>query len=373
MKSSLSATRFVKNNKRKVGVIVASLSIALAGLYIIAYFLNSVVSTYEVAILDRNENVVYWLPSSDSVLMNDCENCSELAEKISNIDCVNDAIYTQLLNQNIIGPLGNVNFSQPIFDNPEMIPMYLDAIEATLVDGRMPANPGEIIMSVDAMRTDGRKIGDYHFEEFFGKGFQIVGTIDYNGYGFTGLTNGYMNSGWGIVIIVDDIKDMKSVLKDNGILIADDSEVGDYNACLKFLEEGVVGIAEPANDGIFIGLTALIAFSVLIVFISFIRERQTEWCLYRSIGYSKMDIFQMVLKELLIIFAIGIVIGAVIGGIGTAALNDVYINSLGYKGHLWLPDTFPKMLALLAVVLGVTQIPILYTIHNVGTIDKVED
>ena len=57
--SGLSAVRFVKNNKRKVSVIIAALTICIMALYIVNFMLQSIKETFKPLCFEQPKKVIF--------------------------------------------------------------------------------------------------------------------------------------------------------------------------------------------------------------------------------------------------------------------------------------------------------------------------
>ena len=108
-------------------------------------------------------------------------------------------------------------------------------------------------------------------------------------------------------------------------------------------------------------------------YISFMRNRVNEYCLYASIGYSKKEIYGMIMREMGIMFGVGVFLGALSAIVTMAVLDAALIRPAGLLSAWWYPQHIISILAAYAAVVGVLQIPILVTVFRIRTIDLMED
>ena len=81
----------------------------------------------------------------------------------------------------------------------------------------------------------------------------------------------------------------------------------------------------------------------------------------------------MMMREMIIIFAAGIIIGAMIAGVIVIFLNKTAVEPMGLIGKLVDLNQISKIMAAIFCIIGLLQIPAVMTINSIKTIDMIED
>ncbi|MBQ8317977.1 MAG: FtsX-like permease family protein, partial [Lachnospiraceae bacterium] len=132
-------------------------------------------------------------------------------------------------------------------------------------------------------------------------------------------------------------------------------------------------VLEDMISGILIVITVFLTIAIVVAYVSFMRSRVNEYCLYSSIGYSRKAIYYMMMRELGMIFGISMVIGAIISIVAMILLGENLLAYLGLSYKMFYPDQIVKIIAVFAAIVGVLQIPILATLYKIKTIDMIEE
>lgn len=386
MSGGLSSLKYVKNNKRKTGVVIAALALCFSGIYLINFLLNSIADSLTPFFEGTAAHKTAFISVSNTTLGvygNGLEGeefyaSQEEARKrfiadLKKVPGIKDAFYTQLIQADYESFIGEMHFDYPMLDK-DAIPGYLKSINAELISGKMPENDGEVLMDSLLLRNNGLKVGDYLREEIWGQNFKIVGEIRSDSYAVCAIPKNFMNNGWALMVTHDGtVTDMEKAMADAGWKSTEYDTISDYKAGAKMYKEEVTDVIDISNTAILLGLSALVAFAVLIVIISYIRDRKNEMCLYRSIGYSGASIYGMVMGEMGIIFASAAVLALVITCTGLFGLKTFMLDPTGQASVLYAPGAVLKVLTVMAALLGTVQLPVLITLNKVKTIDQVEE
>ena len=105
----------------------------------------------------------------------------------------------------------------------------------------------------------------------------------------------------------------------------------------------------------------------------YLRDRHNEWCLYCSIGYSRKEIYSLVMRELLFVFGIALVIGIGLAAAAVVAIDFFMLTPQGLKCKYFYPDAIVEILCAYVLLVGALQIPIRYALHRIRTIDAMDD
>jgi len=112
---------------------------------------------------------------------------------------------------------------------------------------------------------------------------------------------------------------------------------------------------------------------VLVAYISFMRNRVNEYCLYVSIGYGRAEIYGMILREMFMLFAMGAFAGLLISLGSGAILTQLLILPRGLTGKTFYGERILRILGIFLFLMGILQIPVVFLIKRIRTIDAIED
>lgn len=386
MKSKLSALKFVKNNKKQVWVMIVALSLTFMTMYIINFLCMTTQESFRALFLEQPKKVAAMelTPETMGVVRNagvsdeeyykEIEAArNEIMDDIREHEGISDVVYTQCLYANYQGIVGAVGYDFPLLSIEE-IPKYLEHMEAKLVDGRMPQGSGEILVDKKVLKNKKMQIGGYFNESTYGKIFKVVGILESNYLTCVGTPQGYTNSGWYMVVMCNGQNaDMTKVLNDIGIEPTQYDTIFDSVDWAQMYKELVTDQLDAALLAILIVVIIFLAISILVAYISFMRGRVNEYCLYASIGFARKDIYGMIMREIFIIFGISIVLGSVMTIIIMFLLGDFVLDNLGLIYRYFYPVHLLRILAAFVVIVGLLQIPVSLTVNNIKTIDLIEE
>ena len=386
MKSGLSAWNYIKNNKKTVGALALALIIVFMAMYVIAMLLNAAIESFRPIVFEMPKKVAFLSVSAagygirteayeSAEELNDVyeEKTQELIEKLKATDGISDACFTQVINSRYQSVFGGIGYEVPLF-RAEQIPEYLKHMEAHLTGGRMPEGEGEILVEETILKNADAQIGDAYMPHAYGSIFHIVGTIRSPYMTVVGTPAGYTNNGWYIVVEKEEsVYDMTALLKDLGITVTDADRVEDSVAREVFYDTQIKGLLDKVIDAIHMIVMAFLAFTVLVAYISYLRNRVNEYCLYMSIGYSRSAVYGMIMREMLMIFGTGAVLG-LLAGLGVAGiLHRIVIEAKGLSCRILMPEQILRIFATYVLIMGMLQIPVVWSIHAVKTIDAIEE
>ncbi|MBR6257657.1 MAG: ABC transporter permease [Lachnospiraceae bacterium] len=386
MKSELSAWNYIKNNKKPVGAMVLALTLVFVAMYVIAMLLNTTTESFEPISFELPKKLAFLSISTKGYGINKekyesdealeaayDEKTEELIGKLKAEDGISDAYLTQILYANYNSVFGMIGYEVPLMD-PERIPRFLDHMEAKLTDGRMPSGDGEMLVDEVIIKNCGWKIGDSYMPYAYGDSFKIVGVISSPYMAVVGTPNGYTNSGWYIVVEKDEsIYDMTALIKKLGINVTDAEDISDGVESKRFYDTEVKGVMDKVINVIFLVAMIFLAFSVLIAYISYLRNRVNEYCLYMSIGYSRSAVYGMIMREMAIIFGTGAVLGLIFGLTGAYVLHETVVVAKGLICRVIIPEQILRIISTYVLIMGILQIPVAWSINAVKTIDAIEE
>jgi len=298
---------------------------------------------------------------------------ADLIEKLESVPGIDNAYYTQTINYVYQSVIGQIGISAPLMDADD-IPEFLAHIDAELIEGELPTGDGQFLADKKIMKNGGYVVGDYLLPNSYGKTFQICGVIDSPYTICVGTPCGYTNAGWYIVVEKDEsITDMTAVLKSLGLEVSDADKVNDAIEYKKMFKTEVSDVIDGVINMVYLVVMVFLAFTVMIAYVSYMRNRVNEYCLYMSIGYGRSVVYRMIMKEMLILFGFGSLIGFALSLLGGLAMHSLLIEAKGLSCRLIMPEQIFYILASFVGIMGVLQIPVAYSINAVKTIDAIEE
>jgi hypothetical protein len=153
MGQKLSAMKYVKNNKRRIAVLVVSLALSFMLTYLTNFLLMATEETARVCAVDNMEKIQYAYLMG-STLGIDVDNLSdeeinkqyrernlELSKVLKKYDGVKETYYTEVLYNNIDMSVGSWGVEIPLMDKEE-VSAIAEHWGTKLAEGRMPENVG---------------------------------------------------------------------------------------------------------------------------------------------------------------------------------------------------------------------------------------
>ena len=263
--------------------------------------------------------------------------------------------------------IGMYSVRSYLFLNAADCEQFYSHMEADLISGRMPEKPGEIL--VDKKLMDNHR-NDNTLLQNMGSEYQVVGVVSSDYYLAFGIALEAEND-VNVLVMTRPGSDLDIVMtvSDMGYEFGYylDQAKAEYN-----LEEYMGGSLDIVQT-IFTGVSgALLLICVVVVLSLHIMDRHNEWCLLNSIGFKTGEIYLMAMKEILICVAISLVCGTVLC-FGTCFLMEVLMyNPIGITIRIFRPAAIPRILTVMAVLIGIVQIPLFSGMRKIQTIDAIE-
>lgn len=385
MPQKLSAMKYIRNNKRRVAVLIVSLGLCFVLTYLTQFLLSSTTETFRSIVMENTRKIQY-ISLAGSSLGIDVDNLTneeinaeynrkigELAEKLKARDDVKAVYYAPVAYINIAPAIGQMTAEMPLLPKEE-IPGVLTHFGAKLSEGRLPENPGEVVMDAACMKNNSYEIGDYFNEDGYGKIYKIVGILDCDSYFGCGIPAEGWNWNHMLVVLSEGIDDMSAVLHEAGIDVRENFDsVIDYTCGKRFLKEEVADVIGDSTTYIYVGIIILLFISLTVVYMTYLRDRHNEWCLYCSIGFSRKEIYLSIIRELLFTFITALILGGALISVSVVILDRVMIEAQGLKCRYFYPETLGEIFCSYALLFGILQIPIRYALYRIRTIDAIDD
>ena len=386
MKKGISAVKYIRNNKCTCFVLIIAFALTIMVMYVINFLLSATKESFKTIMLEMPKKVVYANLSDAAYGINEedfatheeyvdkyQETVEETENKMRALDGVKFVKRAQKIDTKYAGIIGMVVYETPLLEKEE-IKGYIDHFNAKLIDGKMPEEPGDILVDKNVFANRHYEIGGYYMKDFYGETFKVCGVIESDYMICVGMPNGFTNSGWYTVICIDEpITRFNDIAEKLDLNISETEDIIDANDYRAFYDDDVVKSIDSSMDIIILVVMIFLAISVIVAYVSFMRNRVSEYCLYSSIGYSKKSIYAMMMREMIIIFAAGIIIGAMIAGVIVIFLNKTAVEPMGLIGKLVDLNQISKIMAAIFCIIGLLQIPAVMTINSIKTIDMIED
>lgn len=386
MKKGISAVKYIRNNKRTCFVLIIAFALTIMVMYVINFLLSATKESFKTIMLEMPKKVMYANLSDEAYGINEedfatheeyvdkyQETVEETENKMRALDGVKFVKRAQKIDTKYAGIIGMVVYETPLLEKEE-IKGYIDHFNAKLIDGKMPEEPGDILVDKNVFANRHYEIGGYYMKDFYGETFKVCGVIESDYMICVGMPNGFTNSGWYTVICIDEpITQFKDIAEKLDLNISETEDIIDANDYRAFYDDDVVKSIDSSMDIIILVVMIFLAISVIVAYVSFMRNRVSEYCLYSSIGYSKKSIYAMMMREMIIIFGTGIIIGAMIAGVIVIFLNKTAVEPMGLIGKLVDLNQISKIMTAIICIIGLLQIPAVMTINSIKTIDMIED
>lgn len=374
----LSPMRYIHNNKRRVSVLVVSLSLCIAIIYVVNFLVMTTDAMARNVFLDTRklscvigftinfEDDEYADKNNDELkkIWNDIYR--ENAQKLDQEENIVKAIPFYPVTIQISPPVATLGFNLPFIDT-ENADVLLEHMGATLLEGHLPEKPYDIALDKATMLNRGfsvgEKINDYTITA-------ILKCDYYFGYGIIGNER-YLGLN---VLTKECVKDATTLFPLIGREYNKDTDLlDDYNSQKLDYEVYVKKQLVDSTKYIYVGIFILLFVSLFVVYTTYLRDRHNEWCLYCSIGYSRRSIYLSIMGELLFTFIVAILAGTVITTAMLFILDALMMSPKGMMCYYFYPDKILEILCAFVLFFGLLQLPIRYALYKIRTIDAMED
>ena len=384
MPHKLSAMKYIKNNKRRTSVLIVSLCLCFVVTYLTNFLLSTNTESFR-ALFEYTPKYIQYISIAASSFGLDVQNLSneelvplfyekvdDLMEGLREHENIKEVYYAEYLYGGIYPLVGSMSFEIPLVEK-EDVPVILEHMGATLTEGRLPEQPGEVVLDSATIKNSDHYSLNGNFYTDTDR-FRIVGIIECDTYFGCGIPHPDLPRSAGIVVLSEGIDDFTPILADEGIHVRENYDtVQDYNYCQKMYEEEVLTAISDSTDYVYLGITLLLFIALFIVYTTYLKDRQDEWCLYCSIGYSRKTIYFSILRELLFTFVAALLIGAILIGISEVILYFTIVEPSGLKCCFFYPDVLFEILCTYVLLLGFLHLPVRIALWNIRTIDAMED
>jgi len=369
--SKLSAMPYIKGNKKRIIVLIISLSMFVVLSYLVTYIMSACQDPFYQAFCDPYQDMLVGGPKVTVEGYETTEEWSEMAtkavlEKAEEIEKIEGITGTTLFRRGRVplkSVVGQGSVLCYLFDNISDSEEFMSYKNIKLLSGKLPEKPGEIVIDEKLWKNEGDAA-----LEMMSDSYSIVGHVQSDNYYAFGIALPFENDINLVIYHPDDGTDYAAKIKDAGIELA---YYFDYKSGVEEIDSEV-GSLSSVERLIQITTGVLLAICLLVVLSLHIMDRHQEWCLMNSIGFSTGEIYFMALKELLFCFLLAVLSGLLIS-IGIGFIFETFIcNSMGIYVGLWQSRVIPIVAAVFIGIYGGCQIPLFINIRKVRTVDEIE-
>ena len=278
---------------------------------------------------------------------------------------IEDVFIVQTEYAYITSIVGNYYIEIPM-TNKKQMDMLLKHMGAELADGRLPEKEDEVVLDRKIIKNHGYKKGDTLNRN---SDVKIVGIIECDYYFGCGIANNNKTFTNPELCVVTDgtVHNLEKTIEKQGVIL-ENSEFIDLANGEKKLQDEIIDTISGSTNFIFAGIMVIVAILVVIVNISYMRDRRSEWCLYSSIGYSRKAVYYSILREMLFVFVTALLTAAVVSIILMKLLDIFLITELGLTCLYFIPETLIEILCAYIALFGILQIPVRFEIYKIKTI-----
>lgn len=374
MEQKLSAMNYIKNNKKRVSVLIVSLSLCFVLFYLTQFLLSTTEETMSSIAIENAKKIQYASLSTQTLGAETNEEyekkLSELADKLKKHEGVNEIYLSDFIYVPVAPAIGRLYYELPLVKKEELTEI-LERVGTKVIEGRLPKEKWEIVLDSASMKNNNFELNGYTDED---KVYKIVGILDTDQYFGCGLSSDE-SSARIMMIFSEGIEDISAELRKEGIKINQNfgDEVYDYKWGEKYIKEEVVDAIENSEKIIYAGIIIVLFISLIVVYTMYLRDRHNELCLYYSIGYSRKTIYFSIMKEILFTFGIALIAGGLIILSSVILMKYLFIEPQGIKCQYLQLRTIFEILCEYVLLIGVLQLPIRYALYKIRTIDAIED
>lgn len=362
---SLSPFLYIRNNRKRILVLILSFGFYLTMIYGVQYIFSSTTYTFQQLLANQYQKAPYLFATEDMSPKEKQEELRNVCDQFNQYEEVSMAFPASYLNGGRIKTtIGYEYFNYPITE-ANYIPTYLSHFSATLIEGELPTEPGELVADQKYMRNNQLELGAETIP-----GFKIVGIVKSDYYLLIGVNDDYYN--YSIhVLMKDTTTHFEDLCKEINIPFT--YKVNTYETGMIDLDKDVESSIELSTNLIFIISTVVLFLCLLVVIQMYFRDRNDEWCLYHSLGYSIHSIYNLAMKELLFILGVSILLCLGFLALLLPLFFRFAILPNGLLIQYFHPDVIFQMVAVVVLFLGICQIPLTNSLHRIRTVDVLDE
>ncbi|UIO45233.1 FtsX-like permease family protein [Brevibacillus brevis] len=307
------SSKYLKGNMKQtiltlIGIILSVALISTVGLYMKGSQLSQIESIKKL----NGSSFHLGISNYDEALLNKIKYNPQIAS-------------FGLMSQGGIVPVGEVSVQKNFADH-----RALEFLTYSLVDGRLPANENEAAVdswTLPSLKKD-LQIGDSFALD--GQTYQLVGLLDNRAFTqenkvgrFLTYKHDFAMGEGRILAEINENADFKEVLEEMKSLTEDENLV---------INERLIKVLKPESDQsilavLVIAVSIVVIATVVVIYNAFqisVVERMKQFGLLRSIGATRKQIRQIVMREAAVLAVIAIPVGLVCSILAVAALQFIF-------------------------------------------------
>lgn len=387
----LKAWYYLKNNKKRAAVLIVSLGLYFALLYGISFFVNPMYYTDEAVYLGNGElmqmafvnnagrlpmDLTLWEEGSSATDENKIVELNraikEFATELGKDARVDHVLQCFTYGVTVHTLTGSSYYSIPMVTK-EQAQLICDYIGVRLVEGNYPEQPGDILMDERMAKNRNVQVGDKLYDE----STRISGIVSCSSYFAVGIEpEELMVKRFLIFLDQGTLTDLKQFFQEYDWEASNNNSsqiqiIYDIENSKEVVDKFKDEMQQPMGVMIYV-ITIVMGITLYFVYQLHIKDRYEEWCLYRSLGYSQREVFSLALREYGICI-LGSMVLAILFLLLIFYFGGNMMKSKGIVYHLWIPDTFLQLTAIMVFLSGVLQIPVFQAMQHITTIDAIED
>lgn len=258
--------------------------------------------------------------------------------------------------------IGSMRYAMHLTQSQYIEP-YLRQFDATLIDGQLPKQPGEVIVDEQYQKNNNLSIGDQMIDGHF-----IVGVVSCKSYLVLGINQDFNETSF--TVLLDSSFTIDQVCK--GLSLPFNIKIEGPEQGLEEYNSNVASTLEFSTNIITIIATILLFTCLLVIIQMHFRDRNEEWCLYHSLGYSLYSIYQLAMKELIVTLLLGLSISTVITSGFMIIVDRMVIKPQGLLAAYLLPDSLTAIITILILFIGCCQLPLMQSMNRIDKVDVLE-
>jgi len=394
----LSAWFYLKNNKKRAVILILCFGLYFALLYVVQFFMHpttymdevikvqgaeKVQSAYINSLGKLNEamnlgmDMSLWEPESGATyeeLVAEINKATAGFEKLLQEEGTAEHVFVCNSYGIYINSFGGDSYYNAPMMTREELAIFTEYLDLKVIEGRLPQAPGEFMMDERMAKNRGLSVGD----DLYDRETKLVGTVEYDTYIAAGIDyeeNQYPDRD--IYLLSNGaIPDLKEYFAGFGIeadteSIAAIEIYADKVNAIKEVEEMEQELQFPLSVMSY-SIAFVLGITVFFVYRLHVQDRYTEWCLYRSLGYSEREVYSLAFREFGICMGISIGLACMITMI-LCAIGAAVMRSKGMFYEYILPEVLLQILGIGTLLAGVMQIPVVVAMGKVKTIDAMEE
>lgn len=385
MSQKLLAVTYIRNNKRRIAVPIISLCLCFVLTYLTGFMLSATEATFSSVYLDNAEKIQF-IDLSDKALgvttnldpdfyeqsLEERNRVTgDLAKKLEDHDGIRQTYTAVLMGATISAIIGGVNYFIPLVEKEEVSGL-LESFGTSVIEGRLPERPGEILLDRATMNNKHVQLNDYFDYDSFRDRYTIVGVLDSAWYFGCGIpAEGEINLK--SIVVFSGLHDLTAELEEEQIVLGSMDAVYDYEYGKKNMKSNVTDAIGNSTKVIYGGILVILTVLLIVVCSMYLRERHNEWCLYCSIGFSRKSLYFCIMRELLFTFLTALLTGAVVIVISVLVLKGLMIDPYGLRCCYLDGVSLFRILCANVFLIGILQIPVRYALVRIRTVDAIED